>query len=258
VNGPPKKAPWWARLRQRWSALPRALRIAVKLVVIAVLVPCTMVLCYLLLAWTLSSSVVNADQQEPAEGVVIYLCSNDVHVDLVVPRRTDLIDWTGWFPASHVKGRQTGSHVAFGWGNRRVYLEVPEWEDLTAKIALEAVLIPSPTVMHVSNIWRIEEVEDARRIVLTREQYGELVQHLQSGFALQKNGVPELIKQFSYGEYDGFYEGSGSYSAFVTCNEWSARGLRRAGVKVGRWTPFADQLMKHFPPEGARDTRIAQ
>jgi uncharacterized protein (TIGR02117 family) len=227
-------------------ALPKALRLGVKLVGSLVLVPVTMVLCYLLLAWTLSSSVVNAAHVEPEQGVVIYVWSNEVHVDLVVPRRTDLIDWTGWFPASHVKGRETGSHIAFGWGNRQVYLEVPEWADLTPRIVIEA-LLPSPTVMHVSNIWRIEEAADARRIVLTQAQYQELVLHIQSGFRLKENGVPDLIREFSYGDYDAFYEGRGKYSAFVTCNEWTAKGLRRAGVKVGRWTPFADQVMKHFP-----------
>ncbi|MBG88463.1 MAG: TIGR02117 family protein [Verrucomicrobiales bacterium] len=237
----------WQRIRGRWSALPAWLRWSVKGASAVVAAPVAMVSCYLLLAWGLSSSVVNEEFQDASDGVEIFLWSNGVHVDLVVPRRTDLFDWSAWCPASHVKGRMTGPWVAMGWGNRRIYLEVPEWEDLTLGVALESVFIPGATVMHVSNVWDIQAASRTRRIVLTRKQYRRLVEHIQSGFALQPSGIPERIGEFSYGDHDAFYEGNGKYSAFLTCNEWSASGLRKAGVKVGRWTPLESHLMKHFP-----------
>ena len=46
--------------------------------------------------------------------------------------------------------------------------------------------------------------------------------------------------------WDAFYDATGRYSAVRTCNEWVGEGLRRAGVRVGRWTPFPVTVLNWF------------
>jgi hypothetical protein len=40
-----------------------------------------------------------------------------------------------------------------------------------------------------------------------------------------------------------FYEAVGPYNAFMTCNEWTGRALRHAGVRTGLWTPLSQSIM---------------
>ena len=49
-----------------------------------------------------------------------------------------------------------------------------------------------------------------------------------------------------YGPDDVFYDARGTYSAIGTCNEWTGRALRHAGVRVGAWTPFPATVMGWF------------
>jgi Protein of unknown function (DUF2459) len=53
---------------------------------------------------------------------------------------------------------------------------------------------------------------------------------------------------------DVFYTAQGRYSALNTCNSWTRDRLAEAGVRVGRWTPFAGGVMRWFaaPPAVAR------
>ena len=46
-----------------------------------------------------------------------------------------------------------------------------------------------------------------------------------------------------YSDDDAFYEAVGGYSFIFTCNEWTGRALRAAGVRTGLWTPLAQSLM---------------
>ena len=47
-----------------------------------------------------------------------------------------------------------------------------------------------------------------------------------------------------YERSDAFYPASGGYSALRTCNEWTAQGLRAAGVKMGAWAPVPWGVMR--------------
>ena len=47
-----------------------------------------------------------------------------------------------------------------------------------------------------------------------------------------------------YASYDTFYEARGRYTMANTCNQWTSDTLAAAGVRTGRWTPFAGGVMK--------------
>ena len=46
-----------------------------------------------------------------------------------------------------------------------------------------------------------------------------------------------------YNDWDMFYEANGGYSFVLTCNEWTGRALRHAGIRTGLWTPLEQSIM---------------
>ena len=61
--------------------------------------------------------------------------------------------------------------------------------------------------------------------------------------ARSPDGRTIALRGRGYGASDVFYEARGSYNLFATCNEWSGARLRKAGVRTGVWTPFAQSIM---------------
>jgi uncharacterized protein (TIGR02117 family) len=129
--------------------------------------------------------------------------------------------------------------VAFGAGERRVYLETPTWADLSLKTAAIA-LTGGERVMHVE--WVDNPAYAAREVRLTPEQYRRLWASIRAGFRLDTNGKPILIDHPGYGPRDAFYEGVGKANAIHTCNQWAAGRLRLAGVEAPLWSPFVNGL----------------
>lgn len=207
---------------------------------------------YLLAAWVLGSIPVNRGFTSPADGVEIAIWSNGVHTDFVVPMQHEAMDWRSWFPAAHFEQPPTTpTHVAFGWGDQGFFLHVPEWKDLTFKVALNALVLDGEAAMHVTLLEQIPQGSGTRRFRIRREQYDALITHLTHSFRLGPDGRPVHLNAPGYFEHDTFYEATGSYGPVNTCNEWTGAGLRKAGVKTGIWTPFEPLVMKHLPGRAA-------
>lgn len=189
---------------------------------------------------------VNASWQEPDQGVTIYVANNGVHADLVLPANAQGLDWRPLLPKSDMADAPGDAQwIAFGAGERRVYLETPTWSDLSLKTAAIA-LTGGERVMHVE--WGQDPRFAARAIRLTPEQYRRLWAAIREGFELDRNGKPIRIDHPGYGPRDAFYRGSGKANAIHTCNQWAASRLRLAGVKAPLWSPFAQGLVSYYRP----------
>jgi uncharacterized protein (TIGR02117 family) len=137
--------------------------------------------------------------------------------------------------------------VAFGAGERRVYLETPTWADLSLKTAFVA-LTGGERVMHVE--WVSNPGYAAREVRLTPEQYRRLWASIRAGFRLDADGKPIRIDHPGYGPRDAFYEGIGKANAIHTCNQWAAGRLRLAGVEAPLWSPFVNGLTWRYRKAG--------
>lgn len=78
---------------------------------------------------------------------------------------------------------------------------------------------------------------------MTPEQYRRLTEFIRDDFQLDENRLTKPVLGRGYGPNDMFYETHVRYNLVVTCNEGTGRALRRAGVRMGQWTPFAQSIM---------------
>ena len=191
----------------------------------------------------------------PAEDRVrIFVRSNEVHTDLVLPVVCDAadIDWRRPFPFRDFWGNVRGpQYVAIGWGNREFYVNTPTWAEFKLTSACGALFWPSETVLHVEYLGDVSPGESMRSVLLTREQYGRLAAFVEASIGeTHESGAARTASETSYGLRDRFYVASGRYHCFNTCNQWTGRGLKAAGVPTGIWTPLKPQVLCWLPESG--------
>jgi uncharacterized protein (TIGR02117 family) len=200
-------------------------------------------LLFLLVSFTALSS---ADQEiKNTEGIEVFVVSNGVHTDLVLPVKNDQKDWRGLFSEELFKvENQSYSSIAFGWGNKDFYINTPTWGDLTVSTAVKAGLGLGSSAMHVRYMRSDPKTSDkCVSLHMTRTQYAALVKYIEQSFCLNGNCAIK-IDHPGYGDHDLFFEAQGKYTLFRTCNVWTNNALKKAGIKTAIWTPFADGLIK--------------
>lgn len=180
----------------------------------------------------------------PSVEVEAYVSSNGVHTDLVLPIRTPAMDWTTLFPPTDARAAPADAEfIAIGWGDRNFYLHTPTWADLTLSRAVSALVGGNPALLHVTWLRRGDLHADTFRMPLSHAQYGRLIEDVRTTVAGDR-ATP--VPGAHYDRNDAFYEAKGSYHAFETCNTWTGRVMRRAGVPVSRWTPFDFNVVWHL------------
>ncbi|WP_187261788.1 TIGR02117 family protein [Pontibacter beigongshangensis] len=203
---------------------------------------------FFLLGFLLSSIPVNSSFAQTSESKVeIFVTSNGVHTDLVLPVATPYMDWRQKLPLQHFATADSSfTHVGFGWGDRRFYMETPEWSDLKLDVALTSALWPTRTALHVEYIRsRLVPNQRQRPVLLTETQYLRLIAFIDSSFQ-RENGAYMLIENSGYSGTDNFYEAHGKFYATKNCNSWVNKGLKEAGVKTAWWAPFPYAIMRHL------------
>lgn len=194
---------------------------------------------YLGSAYVLSRMSVDRENQTQND-MTIYILTNGVHTDLVLPIKTAQIDWSQEVKFANTTGKDSlFEYVAFGWGDKGFYLETPTWADLKASTAFKAAFALSTSAIHATFYKRMVEGADCVKINISKEQYSRLVKYIQESFTTDTQGHLMYIQtNANYGKEDAFYEAKGSYNLFHTCNTWANNGLKSCGQKASLWTPF--------------------
>ncbi|HEY4798087.1 MAG TPA: TIGR02117 family protein [Bacteroidia bacterium] len=202
---------------------------------------------YFIAAFGLSSITTNSDFKPCDKNAIeIYIKSNGVHTDLVMPFRSKIKDWSAFVnPADTKQGDTDPGYVSFGWGDKGFYLDTPTWSELKFSIAFKALFFLSTTAMHVSFYNEINENEFCRKVCIDTTSYSRMVNYVENSFVI--NGEkPKLIKGASYGNNDLFYDAKGTYNLFYTCNTWANGGLKAANLKACLWTPFDKGILNKY------------
>ncbi|XOV68162.1 MAG: TIGR02117 family protein [Fluviicola sp.] len=175
----------------------------------------------------------------------IFVRSNGMHTELILPTDNGTVDWTETIAREDFGANISTEYVVFGWGDKGFYMNTPEWEDLTAKTASSALLVPTSTALHVGFEPRPVENKDCVIIYLSKEQYLKISSYIRKSFRLKNNQV-QLIPGKGYGVNDNFYEANRSYHLFRTCNTWTSNALKEAGVRTSAFAIFPNGVMGHF------------
>ena len=201
-------------------------------------------------AWILGNMPINQDFKHAGEdGIDILLVNNGVHVDLVLPIDEKKFTWMEHLkPADFPAFDARYKFGMFGWGNRQFYMETQTWDDLKVSNVLFAFAGLGETVVHVELLQDLGWDETkSRRIRLSPKQFQRLCQFVSRTFQHHANGNLLPIANAHYHQRDAFYEASGHYHLFRTCNVWVGSALAHSGVRVGRWTLTPDLLFACLP-----------
>lgn len=180
--------------------------------------------------------------------VTIYLRTNGVHTDLVLPIVSNEIDWSSRISFANTASKDTAmQYVGIGWGDKGFYLNTPTWADLKFSTAFKAAFDLGGTAMHVTYYKTISADSTCIKIGLSKSQYQKLIGYINKSFQTDASGDNINIKtNANYGPNDAFYEANGGYSLFHTCNTWTNNGLKSCGQKACLWTPFQAGLFYQY------------
>lgn len=207
-------------------------------------------LSYVVIALILSKISID-EEPETEDNVTIYIVTNGVHTDIVVPSISTQIDWTSLVKPSHTaEATSQYPYLAMGWGDKGFYLDTPTWADLKFSTAFNAASGLSTSAIHTNYYKHLEENENCIKINISIEQYGRLVKYIKNSFEINEDGTFQLIETDSnYTTTDAFYEAKGSYSIFKTCNSWANTGLKEAGQKAALWTATDTGIFEKYQTE---------
>mgnify|MGYP003432114716 FL=1 len=202
---------------------------------------------YLLIVTLLSFVSVNEDFAENQKEIPIYILTNGVHTDVVLPLKSEHYDWTNQLKPEHTKAKDsTYQYAALGWGDKGFYLETPTWADLKTSTALKAASGLSSTAMHVTFYKDLKESNSCKKLQISSDNYKKLILFINESFQTKSGEFLKIETDAVYGKHDVFYEANGSYSLFYTCNSWANQALKAANQKAALWTISDSGIFRHY------------
>ena len=202
---------------------------------------------YLLIVTLLSFVSVNEGLVKSRKEIPIYILTNGVHTDIVLPLKSEYYDWTNQLKPAHTKAKDaTLKYAAIGWGDKGFYLETPTWSDLKASTALKAASGLSSSAMHVTFYKNLKESKSCKKLQISSDNYKKLILFINESFQTKSGKFLKIETDAVYGKHDTFYEANGSYSLFYTCNSWANQALKAANQKAALWTISDSGIFRHY------------
>jgi len=122
-------------------------------------------------------------------------------------------------------------YLEIGWGDRDFY----QAREPSSGMALRAALLSGPSVVHVAGfsgpVTRFFAGAEVLEVRLARPDFERLCAFVAGAHARDPAGRAIPLGASLYGA-GRFYAGRERYSVFATCNTWTARALRAAGLPM--------------------------
>ncbi len=193
---------------------------------------------YVIAAFTIPTISVPAETVSH-KNITIYILTNGVHTDIVVPIKTADKNWSKEISFKNVAKPDTNAiWLAFGWGDKGFYLNTPTWAQLKFSTAFKAALGLSSSAIHATFYNNLKECPSCKKIHISRVQYLRLIQYIENSLEIDANGHVFNIKtNANYNAHDAFYDAKRRYNLFYTCNTWANNALKACGQTACLWTP---------------------
>ncbi|MBD3673940.1 MAG: DUF2459 domain-containing protein [Planctomycetaceae bacterium] len=176
-------------------------------------------------AWRAQTPVEFASHTESSQATV-FLVGHGWHTGLVLP--VNNID-RGNFPEA--KDFQEADFIEVGWGDEGFYRATK----MTPTIITKAAFWPTPSVMHVAGfrgpVRNFFPYSDIHEVKLSVEEFDALCRFISNSFEHDDQGNAIDLGEGLYGQ-SRFYRAKGEYYMPKTCNIWTAKALREAGLPI--------------------------
>lgn len=189
-----------------------------------------------------STTVTNKD-------IEIFLLTNGVHTDLILPAQNEIINWDTVFPFDQTKAQDRNiQYIGIGWGDKESYIEPKEWIHMTPTVAFNAAMGLGTAALHITFHKDMEINQNCRSIMIAPSQYLQLIDYIHQYTQYNENKQAiSITTNKLYGDYDAFYESNNRYSILFTCNSWINAALKKADLKACKWTVFAQPIFDKYP-----------
>ena len=182
----------------------------------------------------------------------IYVVSHDWHTGFVIPSN----EIQHLLPALEKRFGNTDL-LEFGWGDKGFY----QSRDITTRLIFSAIFWPTEAVVHVvavsGNSHRFFAGSEIEPVYLGDKEYDSLLRYISNSFRRNERGEIITLEKGLYGDSQ-FYAGEGDYFLMNTCNKWTAKGLKSAGINIGTiFTLTADSVMDYLKTQNKRKTHAA-
>jgi uncharacterized protein (TIGR02117 family) len=187
----------------------------------------------------------NSNWRPPNDGIDIFVETNGVHVSIIVPMVAADQDLRDLIRPEHLTNPSLyGTHAMIGWGHAGVYQNAATWADVRSGDVASAIFGSDDVLLHVYHLKNPRPETGRKMFRVSIAQYKILIKNIRKQFRLTVAGQSQSITGYSVD--NRFYVAHGHYSALKTCNEWTALMLRKAGVRVGIWSPMPGGVMRWF------------
>ncbi len=165
-------------------------------------------------------------ERNPVHSHPVFVVSHGWHAGLIV----SAIDVNQAVPDLQSRFGNAAFYE-IGWGDKSFY----QAQDITIGLTLEAMFCSEGAVLHVVAMDDIPERYFAGEPIistcLSGNEQAALRAFIASSFAKDASGQVVALGPGIYGNSE-FYEGVGRYSLLNTCNMWTAKALRSAGLDI--------------------------
>ncbi|WP_257086997.1 DUF2459 domain-containing protein [Sphingobacterium sp. E70] len=104
---------------------------------------------YIVAEYCLSRLPASSKEASKDQTIQVFVKSNGVHTDIVLPVIVQEMDWSNIFPYANTVGKKAGyQYMGIGWGDKGFYLDTPEWKDLKASTAFVAAFGLGQSAIH--------------------------------------------------------------------------------------------------------------
>lgn len=143
-------------------------------------------------------------------------------------------------------------YLEFGWGDQEFY----QANEKNTGLTMKAIFWPTDTVVYVLAIPLLPGKFYAHSEVfegcVSNQEYASLIEFVLNSFAVNDSGRIIEIKKGDFGNSQ-FYKGVGKYYLTNTCNKWTAKGLRSAGMDiVPAFKLTSGSIMNYLRKKGSR------
>lgn len=194
---------------------------------------------YLFFALLFSFLPTHPPQQNCLPKNEIFIASNGIHLDIILP-----VEYVAPQIRQQLNILPGTLFIAFGWGDKEFYVKTPEWSDLTVPVAFKALFLKSETAMHVT-FYRYA-FRTWEKLKLCSAQLTRLNYYIENSFKKNEQGNFLKMDFEGYTQFDDFYDATGSFSLFHTCNVWINLALKEIEVKTSVWSPFDFGVLFHI------------